>query len=326
MSKLLKSKVFLLTMLFSVVLGTFTGATLAAEYPERPITIVVPYNPGGSSDTSCRILAKYLEKYIGQKIVIKNIAGAAGSVGSRKVLDSEPNGYTLLYNHLTMLTAYHTGTADFTWDSFTPICQAIKFIEALVVHANSEWKTVHDLIKDAKARPGEIKWGLHVGAGLHFIYAQFTAATDTEFRIVPGGGDHDQVTKLLGRHIDVATPCEIVAKQYVEVGELRYLGVMADEKTPLLPDVPTLKEQGVDVTFKFEPGLYGPPNLPDYVVEKVSDAVKKASNNPEFKKDLLQIGMYPAYLPQDQFIDHLEELDGKFYYLAIKADLLERRK
>ena len=275
---------------------------------------------------SARIAAKYIEKYIGQRIVVKNIPGAATTVASRKVLDSKPDGYTLLVNHLTMLTAYHTGTGDFTWDSFTPICQVNRFIEAVVVHGDSKWKTIRDLIKDAKARPGEILWGLNVGAGLHFCYAEFTTPTGTEFRIVPGGGDHEQTTKLLGRHIDVSTPCEMVAKPYIETGELRCLGIMSDKRSLLLPNVPTLKEQGIDVTFMFEPGLYGPPDLPDYVVEKVSQAVKKALDDPECKRDLLKIGMYPAYLAQNEFKNHLQELDAKVYFLSMKTDLLERRK
>lgn len=325
MFKVKKINVFFLVWIFSIAILILTGTSLAAEYPERTITIVVPYGPGGSSDTGCRTVVKYIEKYIDQSIVVKNIKGAAGSVGSRKVLDSKPDGYTLLYNHLTLLTAYHTGTAEFTWDSFTPICQVVKFIEALTVHRDSKWNTVHDLVKDAKAHPGEIKWGLNVGAGLHFCYAEFITATDTEFRIVPGGGDADQTTKLLGRHIDVATPCEMVPKPYYDTGELRCLGVMSDERTLLLPNTPTLKEQGIDVIFMFEPGFYGPPNLPDYVVEKLSQAIKKALNDPGCKKDLLKVGMYPAFLSTSEFKDHLQELDTKFYFLSMKTDLLKRR-
>jgi len=326
MFKINKINVFFLVLIFLVTILILTGTSLAAEYPERPITVVVPYGPGGSSDTGSRIVMKYVEKYIGQPIVIKNVAGAAGSVGSRGLLDSKPDGYTLLYNHLTLLTAYHTGTADFTWDSFTPICQISKFIEALTVHGDSKWDTVYDLVEDAKAHPGEIKWGLNVGAGLHFAYAEFTSATGTEFRIVPGGGDADQTTKLLGEHIDVATPWEGVAKQYYDVGELKCLGVMADERTLLLPDTLTLKEQGIDAVFMFEPWLFGPAGLSDDVVEILSQAVKQALDDPECREDLLKAGMYQAFLSQSELKDHLQEVDAKLYFLSMKADLLKRRK
>jgi tripartite-type tricarboxylate transporter receptor subunit TctC len=326
MFKISKLNIFFLIVIFSIAIWILTGTSLAAEYPERAITIVVPAKPGGSTDMSCRTVAKYIQKYIGQPLVIKNIPGGSASVGSRKVLDSKPDGYTLLFLHLNILTNYHTGVANFTWDSFTPICQVNEFIEVLLVHKDSQFKTVNELVKEAKLRPGEILWGLSVGGGLHFIYGEFTTKTGTEFVIVPGGGDHDQVTKLLGRHIDVVAVCEMVAKPYIDSGDLRCLGYMSDKRSVLLPNVPTLKEQGIDLTFMYEPGFYGPPNVPDYVVEKVSQATKKALNDPECIKDLLKIGMYPAYLSSSEFKNHLQELDAKFYFLSIKTGLLKRRK
>ncbi|MBW2148498.1 MAG: hypothetical protein JRI22_15900, partial [Deltaproteobacteria bacterium] len=187
-----------IAILLVVFLAIFsqTGTAFAQEYPSKAIKLVAPFGAGGSTDSSARIFARYLEKYLGTNVAVVNIKGAAGTIGSMQVYKSTPDGYTLLWHHLTLLTSYHTGVGKFTWDSLTPVCQGVKFYMAITVHKDSPWKTIHDLIKDAQARPGKIKWGVNIGAGLHFIAIGLEVATDTKFHYVAGGGDRSQTTAL----------------------------------------------------------------------------------------------------------------------------------
>ncbi|MBW2307242.1 MAG: tripartite tricarboxylate transporter substrate binding protein [Deltaproteobacteria bacterium] len=316
-----------IAILLVVFLAIFsqTGTAFAQGYPSKAIKLVAPFGAGGSTDSSARIFARYLEKYLGTNVAVVNIKGAAGTIGSMQVYKSTPDGYTLLWHHLTLLTSYHTGVGKFTWDSLTPVCQGVKFYMAITVHKDSPWKTIHDLIKDAQARPGKIKWGVNIGAGLHFIAIGLEVATDTKFHYVAGGGDRSQTTALLGKHIDVSSPSDTVVLQYVRTGQLRVLATTGEKRLPTLPDVPTLKEEGIDYTFYFEPSLFGPPGLPAEVIRKLNNAVQKVMQDPEAAKDFRKIGMYPNYLEHNAFKKRLLKLDAQFYMFARKGGLIPSR-
>ena len=252
--------------LFGALVAAPSYSLAADAYPTKPIKLIVPFAAGGSSDVSARVFAKYAEQELKANIAVVNIAGAAGSIASREAAKAKPDGYTLLWHIPTLITAYHTGAQKFTWDSLTPVANVARFYKALVVHKDSPWKTMDELLKDAKARPGQIKWGVNIGAGLHFEALGMEDVTGARFRHVAGGGDAEQVKAMLGKQIDVASPSDTVILQYVADGTLRALGTSGDKRLASLPDIPTYKEQGVDFTFWYDIVLYGPPNMPAEIV------------------------------------------------------------
>ncbi|MBW2149060.1 MAG: hypothetical protein JRI22_18800, partial [Deltaproteobacteria bacterium] len=146
-----------------------------------------------------------------------------------------------------------------------------------------------------------------------------------KFHYVAGGGDRSQTTALLGKHIDVSSPSDTVVLQYVRTGQLRVLATTGEKRLPTLPDVPTLKEEGIDYTFYFEPSLFGPPGLPTEVIRKLNNAVQKVMQNPEAAKDFRKIGMYPNYLEHNAFKKRLLKLDAQFYMFARKGGLIPSR-
>ncbi len=310
-----------LALCCSVILVFGIASVRAAGYPTQPVKLLVPFGAGGSSDISARIFAKYAEKELGGKIAVVNITGAAGSIATTEAAKAKPDGYTLLWHIPTIFTAYHTGAQNFTWDSLTPIANVARFFKAMVVHKDSKWKTLNDLVQDAKAHPGTIKWGVNIGAGLHFEALGFEDATNTKFMHVAGGGDAQQTTAILGKHIDVCTPSDTVVLQYLADGTLRALGTSGNDRLPTLPDILTYKEQGVDFAFWYDLVLYGPPGMPEDLVKRWSEIAKKVMSNPEAVAELEKLGMYPAYLDTAATYDALLEADTEMYRFARRGGL-----
>jgi tripartite-type tricarboxylate transporter receptor subunit TctC len=315
-----------ITVAAACLIGAMIAAPLAGwaadAYPNKPIKLIVPFAAGGSSDVSARVFAKYAEQELKANIAVVNIAGAAGSIATREAAKAKPDGYTLLWHIPTIITAYHTGAQKFTWDSLTPIANVARFYKALVVHKDSPWKTMNDLLKDAKARPGQIKWGVNIGAGLHFEALGMEDVTGTKFRHVAGGGDADQVKAMLGKQIDVASPSDTVVLQYVADGTLRALGTSGEKRLPSLPNIPTYKEQGVDFTFWYDLILYGPPNMPADLVKTWSEVAKKVVANPAAVEDFRKLAMHPAWLNVEDTRELLLKTDVDLYRFARRGGLI----
>ena len=306
---------------------TMNGLAFGADtYPSKPIKLIVPYGAGNATDAAARLMVKYLEKELSTSVAIVNVAGAAGTIGSMQVLRAKPDGYTLLWNHLSLLTAYHTGASKFTWDSLTPICNGVRFYKTLVVRGDAPWKNLQEFVDDARKNPGKIKWGVNIGAGLHFEALGFETLTGTKFHFVAGEGEADQINAMLGGRIDVCTPSPQIVMQYKEDGRIRALASSTEERIPSLPGVPTYKEEGVDLTFMYEPALYGPAELPDSIVERLNQAVANGMKNPEFIAGLAKLGMDPAYMSQEDFRQHLLRLDSQMYMFARQGGLIPKPK
>lgn len=309
-------KLWMLTIL-AVALSLACGpVAFAADYPNKPIKIVVPYQPGGSADLSARIFAKYAEQEIGGKIAIINTAGASGSVGTRDVARSAPDGYTFLWNTPSMFTAYQTGVQPFTWDSMTPISPVVSFYKVFVVHKDAKWQTLQELLADVKANPETIKYGVSFGAASHFEALGFEIATGAKFMFVAGGGDAQQVTSVLGKHIDAFAPSDTIALQYIADGSLRPLGVSGRDRLPTLPDVPTYREQGIDFDFIYDIVLYAPGNLPKELQERWNRVVQTVLTNETALAELAKIGMYPNYHSLEDTYKFLIETDVNLYRSA----------
>ena len=322
MNRFLKGCVAAVAMLALGMPGTAQGEA----YPSKPIKLVVPYGAGNATDAAARLVSRFLEQELKTSVAVVNVTGAAGTIGSSQVLKARPDGYTLLWNHLSLLTAYHTGAAKFTWDSLTPICNGVRFYKALVVRGDAPWKSLNEFRADALKRPEAIKWGLNIGAGLHFEALAFETATGTKFHFVAGEGEADQINALLGGRIDVCTPSPQIVNQYKQDGRLRALATSTEARLPSLPDVPTYREEGLDLVFTYEPSLYGPPDLPREIVDTLNTAMARIMKNPEFVEGLARLAMDPAYMDQETFRRHLMRVDADLYMFARQGGLIPKPK
>jgi tripartite-type tricarboxylate transporter receptor subunit TctC len=323
-SKCIKISVLLISLLIVICFGSLVIAS--QSYPTKPIEMVVPYAPGGGSDITARIFAKYAEEYFGQPMVVTNITGAGGSVGGQEVLNSKPDGYRLFWHHAAMHVSYHTGIADFTWDSFTPVCQGA-FTEGncIVVAADAPWDSIDEVLAYAKENPGEIRMAINPGATTHFIGLGLdTAIGGGKINFVAAGGDSDRVTKLLGGHLEMIPNTISVAKDYIEAGEVKGLAITGPERSEALPEVPTLVEKGYDVISVMDYGVFGPAGLPEDVVNTISKAYEEMCKDEKIIKDLNDNGTKSLYRNQEDFIEVLLEEDARYYKLARIGGMIPR--
>lgn len=323
-----KNLILLVIVISLLVVSCFEGLAEAEEsYPTKPIKLVVPYNPGGGSDISARIFAKYAEEYFGQPIIVTNITGAGGSVGGQEVLDSKPDGYTLFWHHAAMHVAYHTSVADFTWDSFTPVCQGA-FTEGncIVVAADAPWNNIEELIDYIKENPGEIKMAVNIGATTHFIGVGLDVVTGGgKINFVAAGGDSDRITKLLGGFVDVIPNTISVAKEFIDAGKVKGLAITGPDRSKALSEVPTFVEKGYNIISVMDYGVFAPPGLPNEIADIISKAFEKMTKDERIIKDCNEHGLTPLYRNQEDFKKRLLEEDVRYYKLARFAGLIKKK-
>ena len=292
-----------------VYVGLF--ATSAQAWPDRPIEIVVGFAPGGGTDITARTLATYLEKELGGSVVIVNKSGASGAIGLSYVARAKPDGHTLgMTNMPGLLTIPIEREAGYVPSDFTYLANLVRDPCAFSVSVNSPYKTLADLVAAAKANPGKISVSTSgIGTDDHLQMVFFEKATGTKLNHVPFNGAAPQRNAVFGGHTDVGGMNIGEAMPYNGIN-LRILAQAAEVRSVLAPEVPTFKEQGVDVVLASERGLVGPKGLSKEVKEKLETALSKIAKNPEFVKQIRSQFTEIDYLPSDAWQARLTRADG----------------
>lgn len=298
-----KSLILLLVLILAVGLIAGCGGggegEGEAEYPTKPITLIVPWNAGGDTDVIWRTVGKYLEEELGQTIVIQNIGGGSGAVGAQEALQAEADGYTLLAGHDSIALSYVTGKTDFTYSNFAPIALMTSNPEIVATVAGSEFTDMEQVVAYAKEHPGELTFGASLGSTSHYTPAAIEAAAGIDFNIVGYEGTADRMTAVLGGHINFGSVSIPAAKEYLAAKKMTLLGIASEERDPNLPDLPTLKEQGIDVISSTNRGLFAPKETPEEIVEILRTALKNVTENPDFQADIEKMGTYVTYIGDD---------------------------
>jgi len=279
----------------------------ALDYPKKPVKIIVPWDAGGVSDTRVRIAAAYAEKVLGQPFAIENIGGASGTVGTRKGLDAAADGYTIISIDDATFASIVTGVADFNVDDFTYICALFDVPSVIAVRSDAPWKTFNELIEDAKRRPGEINWAISVGNKSHFLPKRIEKLTGAQFNLASHQGDSKRQAALLGGHVDVTMSYVPAGKDYMEAGEFRLLAVTSAERHPAVPDVPTLKEQGIDIVDSMIGGYAAPKGLSEDIVKVLEKAFEEASKDPELKEKLDALTLDIKFMDSQSYKKYVDE-------------------
>ena len=280
---------------FAVVLAAmlWSAAALAQAWPERPITMIIPFPPGGVADQTGRPTAAAMEKFLKQPVVISNRAGAGGAVGMAATANSRPDGYTIM----TALSSISIiPEADKLFDrepaykleQFAPIALITSDPTVLVVPADAPWKSIADLVADAKNRPNEIGFSSSgVYGTLHMAMAMFANAAGINLKHVPFNGGGPAVTALLGGHVDALASGPGPVLAHIKTGKLRALATWSGQRLKALPDVPTFIELGFkEVEFYIWAGVFAPAATPAPVLAKLTEATRAATKDPEFLKAL----------------------------------------
>lgn len=294
---------------FFALLGLTLATPALADFPERPIKMIVPWAAGGDTDNVFRPFVPHFQKHIGQTVVIANVSGASGTVGAREARNSPPDGYTLFAVHDYIHLTYYAGMADVSYKDFEPICRIAATPSVLTASAKTPWKTFKEFVEDAKKRPGEITVGATLGSTSHLFPATIEKATGIKLKYVSYDGLAPRMNAILGGHVDL-TDSNLTQKGKVEAGELKFLAVATEQRLPEIPDVPTLKENGVNIVYEVVRGLLVPKGTPADVRAKLDEACAKATAEPEYAEALRLQGTRAAYLNAKDYGAFLDKLDA----------------
>jgi tripartite-type tricarboxylate transporter receptor subunit TctC len=296
----------------------------AAAYPERPVKLIVPWPAGGDTDNIFRPFAPLLQKHLGgQTVVIANVGGASGTKGAKEAKESPPDGYTLYAVHDYIHSTYYAGVADVQYTDFEPICLISSTPSVLTASPKTPWKSMKELLADAKARPGQISVGATLASTSHFFPALIEKATGTKFKYVSYEGLAPRMNAILGGHIDL-TDSNLTQKGKVEAGQLKFLAIATEKRHPEMPSVPTLKELGVNVVFDVNRGLMVPKGTPADAIAKLGSACATAAKAPEFADAMKKQGTDVRYLNRAAYTKWLKEADDLNRNIAKDLGLLKR--
>jgi tripartite-type tricarboxylate transporter receptor subunit TctC len=289
----------------------------SAAYPEKPIAMIVAYPPGGGTDIVARAIAPYIEKYLGgdAKIVVQNRSGAGGEIGFAALAASPPDGYTIGFvNTPNLLTTPIERKAPFTWQSFDLLGNIVDDPGNFSVHSDSPIKTLADLAKAARARPGELTYGTTgVGSDDHLAMLLFEKQAGVKLNHIPMKGASDVRTGLIGKQIDVASMNIGEAMQAQSGGAaMRNLGQMSPARTNLAPDLQTFKQQGYNIEMSSLRGMAAPRGLPPDIRERLVKAVERAAADPAFQAQAVKYYAPLRFLNPAQFAEVLREAETGF--------------
>jgi tripartite-type tricarboxylate transporter receptor subunit TctC len=292
---------------FLAVLPLAGDVVAQDAYPTRPVTIVVAYPPGGAADLTGRPLAPALERALKQPVIVVNRVGAGGAVGTQFVSMAAPDGYTLI---LTVFSISTIPEADrvagrkprFTRDQFVPIARINADPTLVIAHPSTPWKSVKDLVSDAKKRPNEI---LYVSAGpytvSHMAVEVFMQAAGVKLRHLPTTGGGPAMTALIGGHAFLTALSTGAVTPQANAGKVRILAITGATRLAAYPKIPTLKELGYDAEVYLWTGLFAPKGVPESVLNILGKAVKQAVEDPAFRGASEKMQMPPAYLDAVSF-------------------------
>ena len=300
---------FLMVVVIAIALGLDPAIVKADEpYPTRPIQILVPFPPGGVADLVARPFAAALEKQVKQPVVVVNKTGAGGAVGMQSAAVAKPDGYSLMValssiSVMPEVDALFGRPATYKLKDFAPIALLTADPTILVVRKEAPWKTVADIVADAKKRPNEIKYASSgVYGTMHVAMEMFAHAAGIKLRHIPTAGGGPALTSLLGGHVDCIPGGPNVSLPHIKAGTLRVLACWGDKRLASLPEVPTFKELGYkEVEFYIWSGFFAPAATPPAAIKVLRDGTRIVVASPEFKSAMEKMDTPIQYLDAPEF-------------------------
>jgi tripartite-type tricarboxylate transporter receptor subunit TctC len=303
----------LLALVSAVVAAAAPAAHAQEKYPSQSVTVIMPFTAGGGVDIVARALAVELGKLLGQSFVVVNRDGAAGSIGFAALAQSKPDGYTLVSSPATPITnvPHLQKNLPYTFDAFVPICQTFENVFSVVVPPSSPYKSLKELLDDARANPGKLTYG-SVGTGSipHLSVAALAKATGIQVQLVPYRGDAQMLPNLMSGELVFGS----AAISSITGRGLRVLAVFSDKRHPAVPDAPAVTELGVPYIPPGLNGLFAPRGTPQPVLDALERACQQATETESFRAQVAKLNQTVAYLGSADFAQRLRddyELKGR---------------
>ena len=293
----------------------FTSAMSVAQtgsFPQRPITMIVPYTAGGGVDSIARLIVPALSERLGQKVLIENKPGVSGMVGAQYVAKAPPDGYTILAGNTTTNATNYYLTKNSGYHpikDFVPLSLWDRGPTVLVVPANSKFQSVNDVIKELKSKPGSLNYGSSgLGSAHHLSAEVFMHLTNTKMQHVPYKGGPGVMADLIGGQLDLTFEVIPVASPFIKSGRLRALGVSSKTEIPALPGVKPIADIAVP-GFQMETwqGAFAPAGTPPEIAEKLGREIALVIQMPQIQQKLQELGLIPDYRHNQEFKDFLQQ-------------------
>ena len=304
------------TVLAALAAAVFGAAAPAQQYPSRPIAMIVPFPPGGIADITGRPLAVAMAKTLGQTIVVENKSGAGGAVGHAYVAKAKADGYTIMTALSSIVVIPEADKVNgrpstYQMSEFAPIALVSADPMLLLVPADAPWRTLKELVDDARSRPGKISYASSgVYGTAHTCFEMLAQAANVKLLHVPYKGGGPAMTALLAGETNLGAQSPCVSNPHLKSGKVRVLGSWGASRTAALPDVPTMKEQGFDVEFYIWAGVFAPAGLPPDVAARLRASVRQAVQDPEFRNAMAGINTPINFLEGAEF-DRFLDTDTK---------------
>jgi tripartite-type tricarboxylate transporter receptor subunit TctC len=310
----------LIVTLAAVVLGGGALASPALAWPEKPVKVIVPFAPGGTSDQVARIFQRAIQeqKLLPQPLTVVNIGGHF-SVGSRQAMEAPPDGYTLLLIHIALMGGEGSGVMNFGYRNFEPVASTSEFCLTPVVRNDSPYKTLREVLSAARDKPDTILFGVNIGAINHLAGLQLQSTVPgARFRYVQVGGGAENFRAVLGGHTNAGI---LSGAEYVSfrASGIRALGYTGPQRHPGIADVPTVKEQGFDVEFCVANWWFAPKGTPRAAVDGMASALEKAMQTDYIKKELDNRLFEPRFLKGEPLRQALDETYRRIEPVAKQA-------
>src|SRR3954469_1949052 len=293
--------------LIAAALAVATPFAFAA-YPDRPIKMIVPWAAGGDTDNIFRPFAPLLQKHVGGTAVIANAGGASGTKGAKEAKESPADGYTIYAVHDYIHSTYWAGVADVAYTDFEPVCLISSTASVLTASPKTPWKNFQEFLADAKKRPGQITVGAPLASTSHFFPALIEQQAGIKLKYVSYEGLAPRMNAILGGHVDL-TDSNLTQKGKVDAGQLRFIAIASEKRTPEMPNVPTLKELGVNVVYDVNRGLLLPKGAPADVQAKLESACLAATKEPAFADAMKKQGTEARHLGRKEYAEWLKKND-----------------
>jgi tripartite-type tricarboxylate transporter receptor subunit TctC len=297
--------------IFAIALALCAGTVFAQTFPNKPVKLIISFTPGSSTDIIGRAVAAKLQEMWGQPVVAENRPGAGGTVGSEFVLRSDPDGYTLLANssaHAANPGIYKDMRYD-TMRDFVNLALLGGGPNVLLVSPESGWKSVKDFVDAAKKNPGKLNFSsAGVGSGTHFNLVKLLIATGVEVQHIPYKGTPEAIADTIANRVCCYWAPLNAALPHVNGGKATALAVSSAQRSPLLPNVPSVAEQGyAGFDYTLWVGLWGPAKMPPDVAAKINKDVNAALASPDLRERLTKLGTVPGNLTIPQFTEFVKK-------------------
>jgi tripartite-type tricarboxylate transporter receptor subunit TctC len=270
--------------------------------------MIVPWAAGGDTDAICRVIASSMEKHLGKPVIIVNITGASGTVGAREAVKAAPDGYTIFSVHDFIHTTYYTGVGELTYKDFEPVSLLTSTPSVFAAYAKTPWNSLKELIEDARKRPEQITVAATLGSTSHFFPAMVAQAAGVKWKYVSYEGTAPRMTALLGGHV-LLGETNLTQLDKVKAGQIKMLAIATTKRLPEVPEVPTLKELGLEILYAVNRGILAPKGTPEAVLAKLEDACGKAAKDPAVMESMKKQGTVVEFLNRKAYADFLLKND-----------------